>query len=121
MSENKSNRREFLTKLGLVVGAATLSATGVSGINRVTNSEENQFNLTPDQSKFMVVYEKWLTEFHDMAKFQKQDSKHLENNKKLMALSAEAEKWQKQLHVFMEDENFAAYQKMITEKVTATI
>lgn len=69
----------------------------------------------------MAKYEKWLDEFHAMAKFQKKDAEHLENNKKLMALSEEAAKWQKQLIDYMKDDNFARYYMVVTERVSATI
>ena len=69
----------------------------------------------------MLKYEKWLDQFHDMAKYQKIDPDHLENNKKLVALSEDAKNWQKQLIEFMKDENFARYYMITTERVTATI
>jgi len=56
-----------------------------------------------------------------MAKFQKKDPDHLENNKKLMALSEEAKAWQKDLIEHMKDENFARYFMIRTEKITDTI
>lgn len=125
-----SNRRDFLAKLGLLVGAATLSASGFSKVSKFSEGSQfseiildkkDQFKLTPEQSKFMSMYEKWLDEFHDMAKFQKNDPDHLENNKKLVALSEEAKKWQKELIEYMKDENFARHYMIVTEKVTATI
>jgi hypothetical protein len=42
-------------------------------------------------------------------------------NKKLVALSDEAAKWQKELIEHMKDENFARHFMIMTEKVTATI
>ncbi len=56
-----------------------------------------------------------------MAKFQKTDPDHLENNKKLVALSDEAAKWQKELIEHMKDENFARYFMILTGKVTTTL
>ena len=80
-----------------------------------------EFRVYPEQSKFMVKYEKWLEEFHDMAKFQKIDAEHLENNKKLVALSEEAKTWQHEIIEHMKDDNFARYYMVVTEKVTKTI
>jgi len=77
--------------------------------------------LTPEQKQFMDKYENWLEDFRDMAKFQKVDPEHLENNKKLMALSEEAAKWQKDLVQHMKDENFARYYMIVTERVTSVI
>ena len=121
MDGYESNRRDFLAKLGLIVGGITLSATGFSNVSELITEKKEKFSLTPDQQKFMTKYEKWLDEFHDMAKFQKIDAAHLDNNKKLVALSEEAKSWQKELIEYMKDENFARYYMVTTERVTTTI
>jgi hypothetical protein len=121
MDGYESNRREFLKKLGLIAGATALTATGVSGVADIITEKKEKFKLTSEQDKFMVKYEKWLDEFHDMAKFQKNDPEHLENNKRLMALSDEAKAWQKELIEYMKDENFARYYMITTERVTTGI
>jgi len=56
-----------------------------------------------------------------MAKFQKKDPEHMGNNKKLVALSEEAKKWQMELVEYMKDENFARYFMITTERVTTVI
>jgi hypothetical protein len=121
MDGYESNRREFLKKLGLIAGATALTATGVAGVADIITDKKEQYKLTKEQAKFMVKYEKWLNEFHDMAKFQKKDPEHLDNNKRLMALSDEAKKWQKDLIKYMKDENFARYYMITTERVTTAI
>jgi hypothetical protein len=121
MDGYESNRRDFLKKLGLVVGATALDSTGISQAAEIIQNNKEEFPLTPEQKKFMKGYEKWLKDFHKMAKFQKKDPEHLENNKLLMALSEDAKKWQKELIEHMKDENFARYYMIVTEKVTATI
>lgn len=121
MDGYESNRRDFLKKLGLISGAAVLTSVGFTGVTEVISAQKENIQLTPEQEKFMAVYEKWLEEFHAMAKFQKQDSEHLENNQKLVALSAEASKWQKELIEHMKDENFARYYMIVTERVTSII
>lgn len=122
MDGYESNRREFLKKLGLIAaGAAAISTTGFSEVAELITDKKEKYSLTPEQNKFMAMYEKWLDEFHSMAKFQKKDPDHLGNNKKLVALSDEAAKWQKELIEHMKDENFARHFMIISEKVTATI
>ena len=121
MDGYESNRRDFLKKLGLIVGATAVTATGLPEITELITDSKEQYKLTPEQGKFMAMYEKWLDEFHAMAKFQKKDPDHLENNKKLVALSEEAAKWQKELIGYMKDENFARHFMIMTEKVTAVI
>lgn len=114
-------RREFLKKLGLLAGATALSATGVANVTQLLTDSKENYTLTPEQQLFMNKYEKWLNEFHNMAKFQKVDAEHLENNKRLMELSNEAKGFQKELVEFMKDDNFARYYMIVTERVTTLI
>ena len=121
MDGYESNRRDFLKKLGLIAGTAALTVAGVNGVSELITDKKESFTLTKEQSVFAKKYEKWLKEFHAMAKFQVTDREHPENNKRLMALSEEAKVWQKELIEHMKDENFARYYMVLTEKVTATI
>lgn len=121
MDGYESNRRDFLKKLGLITGATAVTVTGISGVADLITEKKENIKLTPGQEQFMVKYEKWLDEFNDMVKFQKDDPEHLENNKRLMALSDEAKIWQKELIEYMKDENFARYYMIATERVTTGI
>jgi hypothetical protein len=116
MDAYEIKRREFLKKLGLIGGATAL--TGASGL--LINQQET-IVLTEAQQQFMIKYENWLENFREMAKYQKVDPDHIDNNKKLMALSEEAGKWQKELIEYMKDENFARYYMIVTERVTKVI
>lgn len=121
MDGYESTRREFLKKLGLIVSATAVTVSGVSGVAQVISEQKESYSLTPEQNEFMTKYEKWLDEFHDMAKFQKGDPDSIENNKRLVSLSEEAKKWQGELIEFMKDENFARYYMITTERVTTAI
>ena len=121
MDGYETNRRDFLKKLGLIAGATVLSATGMAEVQELIIDKKEKYALTPEQKKFMKMYEKWLDEFRGMAKFQKKDPDHLDNNKKLVALSEEAKTWQKELIEHMKDENFARYFMITTERVTTVI
>ena len=114
-------RRDFLKKLGLIASATVLTASGAVKLTEIIEDKVEDIVLTKEQSAFLDKYEKWLEAFHDMAKFQKKDPDHLENNKKLMALSEDAKGWQKDLIEHMKDENFARYFMIRTEKITDTI
>jgi hypothetical protein len=114
-------RRDFLKKLGLIASATVLTATGAVKLTEIIEDKIEDIVLTKEQSAFLDKYEKWLEAFHDMAKFQKKDPDHLENNKKLMALSEDAKGWQKDLIEHMKDENFARYFMIRTERITDTI
>jgi len=119
MDPYELKRRDFLKKLGLISGAAAI--TGVGGVASMLIDQREEIVLSPEQKQFMDKYENWLEDFNDMAKYQKVDPEHLENNKKLMALAEEAAKWQKDLVQHMKDENFARYYMIVTERVTNTI
>jgi len=119
MDAYEQRRRDFLKKLGLIGGAAAL--TSVGGVVGSLIDSREEIVLTPEQIEFMDKYENWLEDFHDMANVQKVDPEHLENNKKLMALSEEAAKWQKDLVQHMKDENSARYYMIVTERVTNAI
>ena len=121
MDGYESTRRDFLKKLGLAVGATVVAPNSFSEVSEIIQNKKEEFPLTKEQKEFMNEYEKWLGDFHSMAKFQKKEPEHLENNKKLMALSEEASTWQKELVEHMKDENFAKYYMVVTERVTATI
>ncbi len=117
----ETNRREFLKKLGLITGAVALSDSVLPEVTELITEEKEKHLLSPVQVKFMTMYESWLEEFRSMAKVQKLNPDDLENNKKLMALSNEASKWQKELVEYMKDENFARYFMTVSERVTAVI
>lgn len=121
MDEYESTRRDFLKKLGLAVGATALASTGISQAAEIIQNKKEEFPLTPEQKEFMTGYVKWLEEFRSMVKVQKVNPDDLDNNKKLMKLSDEAGKWQKELIEYMKDDNFARYFMVVTERVTTTI
>ena len=121
MDGYESKRRDFLKQLGLIASATVLTASGAVKLTEIIEDKTEDIVLTKEQAAFLKKYEKWLEAFHDMAKFQKKDPDHLENNKKLMALSEDAKKWQKELIEHMKDDNFARYFMIRTEKITDTI
>ncbi|MFC0875397.1 hypothetical protein ACE01N_02330 [Saccharicrinis sp. FJH2] len=117
MANDKQSRKSFLKRIGLTLGAAAVAQLATaSDIGYMKDDKLNDV-----QKDFLQTYEKWLGEFHGFVKKQKADFTNLENNKKLMALSAEAEEWKKQLEVHMLDERFSRYHEKITRKVTEEI
>ena len=117
MANDKQSRKSFLKRIGLTLGAAAAAPlVTASDIGYMKDDELNEV-----QKEFLLTYEKWLGEFHGFVKKQKEDFTNLENNKKLMALSSEAEEWKKQLEVHMLDKRFAKYYEKITRKVTEEI
>jgi hypothetical protein len=52
---------------------------------------------------------------------QKKDPNNLENNMKIVSLAEEAKLFQKQLMGYMQEENFARYFMVATERMTLAI
>ena len=117
MSEQQSNRRNFLKKLGLSAGATIVSTTGMAAFIDATEIKK----LTAEQQEFMIRYGKWMDEFTVLIRVQKKDPDSYENNKKIMALSEKAEKFKPELTAFMKDKTFELIYKEAIKRVSVEI
>lgn len=102
MSEQQS-RRNFFKVLGLT-GVAT--AAGSSLFGALSDSPE-VLKLNTQQKDFMLDYGKWMDEFIDVIRIQKSEPANMENQKKMIALTEQAEIWKPLLSEYMNDRNFA--------------
>lgn len=118
MDNYESTRRGFLRKLGLSVGAA-VAATGVKGAQIIEKNIE--FPLTDDQQNFIKQYEIWMDSFIEVIKQRRNKPDDLDVNMRLMKLSEQHETWQKEVQVYMEDQNFAKHYMIVTERMTLEI
>ena len=118
MDQYESTRRKFLRNLGLSIGAVMTASSAIKA--GVTDQKEN-YVITSEQKKFMSRYENWMDEFIEVIRIQKKSPYHMENNKKLIKLTEIAKKWQPQLTKFMQDDNFARYFMIATERMTLEI
>ena len=118
MDSYEENRRSFLRKLGLTVGA-TLTASSLLSAN-IINAPQN-LNISAEQQIFMDTYEKWMDEFIEVIKIQKVDPDNYENNKDIVKLSEQAKTWQAQLTEYMKEDEFARYYMTVTERMTLEI
>jgi precorrin-6B methylase 1 len=112
------SRRNFLHKLGLTVGAAAVATTGISG---TIKHVETDFGLSAEQVDFMTEYDKWMDAFIEVIRKQKIDKDDIENNKRLVALTEMSANWQSTLAEYMQDENFAKYYMVVSERMTKEI
>ncbi len=118
MNGYDENRRRFLTKLGMTLG---VTLTGTKVMQGAEASSSDALAITAEQNSFMINYERWMDDFIEVIKFQKKDPDNLKNNKKIVALSEEAKLFQKELTGYMQDDNFARYYMVATERMTLTI
>lgn len=116
MSVQTNSRKEFLKKLILGIG-------GVITPETVKNSslEQEILKLTDEQLDFLQEYEAWLKNFHEYVTKRNSAPFDIENNKKLMELSADAEKRKPALEKFMLDPLFASYFNYISKETTGLI
>ncbi len=103
MSSEQPTRRKFLELLGITAGASLLSTGAMA---EFTNQTEIR-RLNPDQQAFMIKYGTWMNEFMEVIKIQKTDPDNSDNQKKMIALTEQAEVFQPQLTAYMKDETFA--------------
>lgn len=110
------NRKDFFKSIGIGIG--TVVATKVSA---ATNNFSNDSDLNDQQKQFLQEYEMWLEEFQGFVNKRNKDIDHVSNNKRLMELTAEADKRKAILEEFMKDDKFANYFNDITQNITANI
>ncbi len=118
MNGYDENRRRFLSKLGLTLG---VTLTGTKVMQGENEASADVLTISSGQKTFMQNYERWMDDFIEVIKVQKKDSENLENNMKIVALSEEAKQFQAELLGYMEDENFARYYMVATERMTLAI
>lgn len=114
----EESRRNFLTKLGLSVGAV---AVGSVKLSATVLNDKSEFPLTTDQQALMDKYEVWMDKFIPAVRAQRNNQEDLIAKARIMELSKEAELWQSELTEFMEDENFARYYMTATERLTKEV
>lgn len=114
MSEKKQGRKEFLRKLGMSIPGALAEVTGLAAYAK---DEE----LIEEQVEFLYEYEAWLKKFQSFVNRRNETPFDIENNKKLMKLSAEREDKKTTLELYMKDPKFSKYFNEITREITEAI
>jgi hypothetical protein len=110
-----NSRKEFIKKLALGIGAIVVPGTSKS------NDFDEINKLSDEQIDFLKEYEEWLVHFQEYVRQRNIDPFNMENNKRLMELSAEAEGRKTLLEKHMQDDVFALYFNHITKELTEAI
>lgn len=117
MSDEPTSRKKFLQMLCLAAGATIVSKSGLAkGFDPVEIRK-----LTPEQQKFMGEYEKWMDEFTKIVRVQKTAPEDMENHKRMIALTEQAEKFQLELDKHLQDATFAFIFRISIERMTNEI
>ncbi len=117
MIEKKPQRRNFLKFLGLSATATLISKNSIAAFVDPTEIRK----LNPVQKEFMNQYGHWMDEFLKVIKLQKTEPENLENQRKMVELTEQAEKFKPRLSEFMKDETFAYIYKLAIQRVSDEI
>ncbi len=117
MSNQNTNRRGFLQKLGVTVGAAALlDKEALADIN------PNRFSSIQDRRQFLDKYKIWVHEYIQVVEKEKSNKLDIANKHKIMELSAQADGWQEQIKEYLNDDDFKqeyiALSKQFAEAIT---
>lgn len=117
MSESNSTRRKFLKIFGITAGA-----TLISPISTAANLDQSEIKkLNSEQQEFIVLHEKWMDEFIEVIRVQKTHPEDSVNNKKMIAITEQADEFRPKLNEFMKDGVFALIYKMSLERMSKEI
>ena len=117
MTDQKSDRRAFLKKMGLTAGATLAGTSGFASF--VKDDEIRQLN--DEQREFMTRYSSWMDEYTAIIRLQKSDPDNVEFQQQMIQAANEAEKFQPELIEFMKDGTFAFIYKNAIKRVTDEI
>lgn len=122
MSNTKQSRKDFLKRLGLGLGAATVAGTVAAADAQASPIDVlNSNELTKEQKEFMVDYEEWLSRWHSFVRKRKIDREDAEVQKELFAIAGEADKYRDDMDDYMQDPVFAKYFDKITKQIVEDI
>lgn len=117
MTDNSSNRRNFLKYLGLSVGATLASNSAIASF--IDQTEIKQLN--PEQQEFMNRYGKWMDDFVEVIRLKKNEGESMENHQKMIEISNKVKDLQPELNEYMKDETFALIYQQSIKRVTKEI
>ncbi|WP_421919961.1 twin-arginine translocation signal domain-containing protein [Marinifilum sp.] len=101
MSNQNTNRRSFLQKLGLTAGAVALIDSEV-----LADVNVNKYSKPEDREAFLTRYEKWVNQYIQVVEEEKKNSENIANKKRIMELSEEADGWQNQIKEYIKHDDF---------------
>lgn len=110
------SRKDFFRKIGLVAGTAIAMP-----LSSVFASFKNDEDLSDEKKQFLSEYQQWLLDFHRFVEKRNQNPLDIENNKRLMELSSQADKRKPILEKHMKDSRFVNYFNKITNDITQSI
>jgi hypothetical protein len=115
-----TNRRNFLRKTGLVLGATVIA--GTTGNLVLSSPVFDSSKLTNiEQVKLLTRFEKWVNNYIDVVEDEKVKNREFKDNKELISLPDELEKWMPELKKHLSDKQFATEYLKVSDRLTHAI
>ncbi len=112
----KDNRRKFIQKLGITVGATALLTT--ESIASVANMQSGK---DLERSEFLNNYENWVNQYIDVVEKEKADKHNMANKHRIMELSHQAKDWQEKIALYLNDDAFKQRYIQLSMQLSDTI
>ncbi|MBN1651609.1 MAG: twin-arginine translocation signal domain-containing protein [Bacteroidales bacterium] len=116
----KTNRRDFLKKSGLALGATAM--VGATGLVPNSRSVFDASNLNSDeQVELLTRFENWVNNYIEVIKEENQENREFKNNKALTELPDELAQWMPELKNHLSDKAFATEYLKVSDRLTQVI
>ena len=115
-----TNRRDFLKKTGLALGATAIA--GTTGNMILSSSSFDTTKLAnEEQVELLTRFENWVNEYIDVVVEEKIKNREFKDNQLLTTLPEELEKWMPELKKQMTDKPFATEYLKVSNRLTELI
>ncbi len=115
----KTNRRNFIKKAGLVLGATTL--VGSTQMIPTSSLIDHSILANEEQVQLLIRFEKWVNEYIEVIESEKIKNREFKNNQALTAYPSEIEKWMPEIKKHLGDKQFATEYLKVSSKLTQSI
>lgn len=116
----KTNRRNFIKKAGLVLGATT----GVGSAEKLISSSsvfDHSALVNEEQIQLLEHFEDWVNVYIEVIQEEKILNREFKDNQAIISLPSEIEKWMPEIKKHLGDKQFATEYLKISNKLTQSI
>lgn len=116
----KTNRRDFLKKTGLALGATAIA--GSTGNLILSSSSFDAAKLAnKEQVELLSRFEKWVNNYIEVVEDEKVKNREFKDNQLLTTLPEDLGKWMPEFKKHMSDKSFATEYLKVSDRLTQVI
>lgn len=116
----KTNRRDFLKKSGLAIGATALAGNAGNFILNDSRFDASKLQ-SEEQIQLLTRFENWVNNYTQVIKEEKLENREFKNNKALTELPDELAQWMPELKKHLSDKQFATEYLKVSDRLTQVI